>query len=124
MGGKLITNDTLQMTRAQGFPAEFDLQKHLVTPYAPDYLKGKIFQFTKPDLRFYQTYGIRVFLVENIDGKWVYWGMIYIRNITLDYIQNTTSGEFEILEIFSPERMKQAFSIRDARPDFDYFLES
>ena len=121
MGGKLITNDTLQITREQGFPAELKLSEHLKAPIALASVKSKLFTFIKPELRFYQPYGIRVALVENIGGKWVYWGMIFVHQITLDYRKNTTSGIFEIVDIFPPERMKEAFAMRDARPEFDYF---
>lgn len=121
MGGRVITNSTLQITREQGFPAELDIKAHLTNPIAPENLKGRLFTFTKPELRFFQPHGIRVFLVENVNGKFIYWGMVFIHTITLDYKANTTSGTFEVIEVFSPARMKEAFLICDGKPELDYF---
>jgi hypothetical protein len=122
MGGKIEINDTLQITCEQGFPEELDLKTHLKTPYSTDQFKDKIFSFRdKPALRVFESPPVRVFLVENLDGKWIYWGLIHIVRIDHDYVNKTTSGKFKIIYIYTPEEMKQAHSLIDRVPETDYF---
>ena len=110
MGSFIEINQTLQITREQGFPAELDISKHLKNPYQTDDFKDKIFTFkNKKDIRFYLVPPINNFLVENIDGKWVYWGLCHIIETTHDYINHTTSGKFKIVHINSVEQMKNAY---------------
>lgn len=123
MGSFIEINDTLQLTKNQGFPAELDIEKHLQTPYIFEDFQNKIFSFTnKPDIRIYKVPPIRNFLVENLDGKWIYWGLVHILEATHDYEKKITSGKFKIIKINTPEEMKQAFTLIDARPEFNYFV--
>lgn len=122
MGSFIELNDTLQITKEQGFPKELQIEKHLENPYEIEQFKNRVFAFqNKPNIRVYEAPPIRVFLVENIDGKWIYWGLAHIQEITHDYIGKTTGGKFKIIYINSPEEMKQAYKLVDQRPDFDYF---
>ena len=41
MGSFIEINDTLRITKEQGFPAELDLQTHLANPYTLDNVKDK-----------------------------------------------------------------------------------
>lgn len=123
MGGKFICNDTLRISKAQGFPEFLSLEKHLNTPYSLEELKGKVFSFTKPDLRIYQPMPIRVSWVEDIDGKWVYWGMIEVMQTTLDFEKNTTSGTYKIVKLFNPEQMRAYFDMKDGVEKNNYFKE-
>jgi len=122
MGSYLIQNDTLQITREQGFPKELDLSIHLNNPFNLNDFKDKIFEFkNKSDIRNYQQPPVRNFLVENIDGKWVYWGLIHIVEITHDYINKTTSGKFKIIYLNTPEEMKKTFDLVDGRQEVSFF---
>lgn len=122
MGSFVETNDTLQLTHDQGFPVELTLEKHLTDPFKTENFTDKIFSFTnKPKIRIYQQPPIRVFLVENRNGKWIYWGLIYIIEILHDYIRQTTSGKYKIVYIYSPEEMKNAHKIVDRKKDTNYF---
>ncbi len=47
MGSFIENNDTLQITKEQGFPAELDVQTHLRSPYKTEDFEGKIFTFNK-----------------------------------------------------------------------------
>mgnify|MGYP001579499004 CR=1 FL=1 len=115
-------NDTLQLTKEQGFPRELDLAVHLEKPYKFEDFQDKVFEFkTKKDIRVYHVAPVRNFLAENINGKWVYWGRVHILEITHDYINKTTSGKFKIIYINTLEEMKQAFKLTDSRPEFNYF---
>lgn len=45
----------------------------------------------------------RNFLVQNINGKWLYWGLVHIIEIVHDYVNQTTSGKFKIIYINTRE---------------------
>ena len=112
MGSFIETNDTLQITSEQGFPCELDIQEHLQNPYTALQFSDKVFEFkNKPAIRIYQAPPVRNFLVQNIDGKWLYWGLCHILEITHDYVNKTTSGKYKIIHINTPEQMKAAFDI-------------
>lgn len=122
MGSFIELNDTLQITKEQGFPKELDLEKHLKTPYKVEDFKDRVFSFyDKQDVRVYQQSPIRNFFVENRDGKWIYWGLIQILETTCDYVKKTTSGKFKLLYINTPEEMKNAHNIMDRRSETQFF---
>ncbi|MBI5621220.1 hypothetical protein HY949_05620 [Candidatus Gottesmanbacteria bacterium] len=122
MGSFVEINDTLQLTTEQGFPAEFDYQKHLQKPFKAHDFKDKVFAFRdKPKIRIYKAPPVRNFLVQNINGKWLYWGLIHILEVVHDYVRQTTSGKFKIIAIFNPEEMRHAQSIVDRDTENDFF---
>jgi hypothetical protein len=115
-------NDTLQITKSQGFPTVLDIERHLVNPIQTDTLEGLDFSFTdKPGLRNFVVPPVRCFLVENIDGKWLYWGHCHILETRTDYINRTTSGRYRIILLFSPAEIKVAHNIVDRNPSTNYF---
>ena len=111
MGSYVELNDTLQITTEQGFPKELDLNKHRKHPFISSNFEGKIFEFhNKPGARVYHTPPTRCFLVHNINGKWLYWGKIFmieqtIKGETKD--TQTTSGKYKIIEIYDPTYQEQ-----------------
>jgi hypothetical protein len=122
MGSSVVQNDTLQINKEQGFPEEFNLETHLKTSYKTEDFKGKIFEFkNKSEIRNYQQPPVRNFLVENREGKWIYWGQIHILEIKHDYQNKTTSGKFKIIYINTPEEMKKAFELIDRNPETSFF---
>lgn len=122
MGTFIETNDTLQITKEQGFPIELDLETHLKNPFKVEDFSNNIFEFSgKPSIRIYQQPPVRNFLVENRGGKWIYWGLVHILEIHHDYVRKTTNGKFKILYINTPEEMKSAHSIIDRNPETSYF---
>jgi hypothetical protein len=124
MGSYIEINDTLRITADQGFPPELDLTVHLKNPININEVTGKSYKFySKPDIRIYKIPPVRNFLVQEIDGKWVYWGLCLIHSVVHDYVKKETSGTFEIIRLFSPEEMKMAFKIIDTRPELNYFRD-
>jgi hypothetical protein len=122
MGSFIEINDTLQISKEQGFPNELEINKHLESPYTLGGVKDKIFKFSnKSGIRFYHQPPVRVFLVENINGKWLYWGLAHITSITHDYLAKTTSGEYKIIYLNTPEEMKKAHDLIDRNPDTNCF---
>lgn len=114
MGSIIALNDTLQITKEQGFPGILNLEKHLKTPFKTEDFEGKIFEFcNKSGIRVYKNPPVRNFLVENREGKWIYWGLVHITEIKHDYISKTTSGKFKIIYIYTPEEMKTAYNLID-----------
>jgi len=122
MGSFIEINDTLQLTSDQGFPSVLDLEKHLEKPFSAKEFEDKIFEFKdKPSIRLYHSPPVRVFFVENKEGRWIYWGLVHIVEIKHDYINKTTSGKFKIIYINTPDEMKKAFDLTDRRKDINYF---
>lgn len=122
MGSIIEINDTLQLTREQGFPAELNLEHHLKNPYSAADFEGKVFAFqNKSNVRVYHTLPVRNFLVENKNGKWIYWGLIHIVEITHDYLKKTTSGKFTILYLYTPDEMQKAHYLIDRNKETQFF---
>lgn len=122
MGSYVEVNDTLQITREQGFPEQLKYEEHVKKPFVAEEFKDVVFEFKdKPGIRIFHRPPVRIFLVENINGKWLYWGLIHILEVNHDYVNGTTSGKFKIIYINTPEEMKIAFNLIDRNPDTDYF---
>ena len=122
MGSLIEINDTLQLTRAQGFPSELSYEEHQRQPRRAEEFQGKIFSFCeKPKIRLYHAPPVRCFLVENMGGKWLYWGLIHVVSVHHDLMRQMTSGTFTIQYLYTPEEMKMAHQLIDRNPDTDYF---
>jgi hypothetical protein len=111
MGSYIELNDTLQITTEQGFPAKIlDLKKHQKNPIKLKDVKDKVFEFKgKSDARIYHLPPCRVFLVHNINGKWLYWGhaLMLEQTISFDGKKHYTAGKFKIIKIYDPEYQRQ-----------------
>jgi len=122
MGSIVELNDTLQLTSEQGFPKELDFEKHKQKPFKVEDFNGQAFEFhNKPGVRIYQAPPIRNFLVQNINGKWLYWGLVHILETTCDYRKKMTSGKFKIIYIYTPEEMQKAHELTDRDPELNFF---
>lgn len=132
MGSFLEINDTLQLTTEQGFPdAILDREQHCKQPVSLDLVAGKLFKFhSKPSARIFQLDPVRVYFVHNIDGKWLFWGHVFIQSLTIakkpgpaaswkegDWV---TSGTYKINDIYEPKYQK-TFTLREAPADRNYF---
>jgi hypothetical protein len=121
MGSFIELNDTLQITSGQGFPKELNYEQHKVKPFKAEDFADKIFEFKdKAGVRIYHLPPVRNFLAQNIDGQWLYWGLIQIIEIAHDNLKKTTSGKFKIIYLYTPEEMKQAHRVIDRNKDTDY----
>lgn len=121
MGSFVEINDTLRITKEQGFPGELVYEIHKKTPFKTENFAGKVFAFTdKPNIRIYKAPPVRNFLVEAIGDKWLYWGLVHILEITHDYVNKMTSGKFTIIHLYSPDEMRQAQRIVDQDTETDY----
>jgi hypothetical protein len=122
MGSFVEINDTLQITKEQGFPIELDYSVHQRKPFTAKDFEGKIFEFKgKSNIRLYKAPPVRNFLVENINGKWLYWGLVHIIELTIDYEKKVTSGKYKIIYINTPTEMKTAHQLIDRNSDTNFF---
>ena len=122
MGSLIEINDTLQISKEQGFPEVLDYEQHKVKPFTADDFKDKIFEFKdKPKIRIYKLPPVRNFLVQNIEGKWLYWGLIHVIEVHHNNIKQTTSGKFKIIYIYTHEEMKDAHKMIDRNKETDFF---
>lgn len=132
MGSFIEVNDTLQINEEQGFPIEIlDLKKHQQNPIKLEEVKDLLFSFqNKPRPRLFHLEPVRVFLVQNIKGKWLAWGKIQIQSQEItkklddqgNWIKGEwlTSGTYKITEVYEPEYQK-IFTIRESIPGRSYF---
>lgn len=116
------TNDTLQISKKQGFPKELNYEIHKDKPFDALTFQDKIYEFKdKKNIRIYQIPPVRNFLVENINWKWLYWWLIHILEVNHDYINWLTSWKFKIIHIYSPEEIKYTHRIIDRNNKTDFF---
>jgi len=113
MGSLIEINDTLQITTEQGFPVEvLDLEKHKTDAITLDSIpeEKREFEFRrKVNARIYHSPPTRVFLVHNIEGKWLYWGhaLILSQNINAENQDNKiTSGRARIIKVYDKDYQK------------------
>lgn len=122
MGTQFIHNDSLQITREQGFPKELAYEEHIKKPLKAEDFEGRVFEFhDKAGLRFYHTPPNRNFLIENRNGKYIYWGLVHILEVRLDYVNKTTSGKFKIIYLNTPDEIKKAYELIDRRLEMNFF---
>jgi hypothetical protein len=131
MGNLIEVNDTLQITPQQGFPKEIlDYQRHVSTPVTLADLQCKTFQFYgKLGARIYHLEPIRVFLVENIEGKWLFWGHAQIQKQAISKLLDAsggwsgdwqTAGEFTVSALYDPS-YQELVTRREAPAGKSYF---
>ncbi len=96
-------NDTLRITKEQGFPEGLDIRIHLKNSYSLSDFKDKIFEFHKPLPRVYPLPPTRTFLVQEVDGKWILWGHCLVIEQTIHSNGEQTSGKFKIIKLYDPE---------------------
>lgn len=121
MGSFIEINDTLQISVEQWFPKELDYEVHKIKPFKSLDFEDKIFEFkNKKDIRLYKVPPVRNFLVQNIDGKWLYWWLIHIIEVTHNNLDSTTSWKFKIIYIYTPEEMKYAHKLIDRNETTDF----
>jgi hypothetical protein len=116
MGTKIEFNDTLVLTAEQGFPADiFKLTEHSKNPVTLEALGDRIFSFQKDEARFFHLDPVRVFLVQNIDGKWLHWGQVLIQSQMIEKAFDAsgqwqhewmTSGTYKVVKIHHPDYQK------------------
>lgn len=123
MGSFIEINDTLRISKEQGFPEVLSIEEHLKNPISLDVVGDTVFSFTsKPKIRVYKIPPVRNFLVEDLGGKWLYWGLCHILEVNHDYEKEETSGKFKIIRLNNPEEMQEMFKLTHFnKPEENYF---
>jgi hypothetical protein len=132
MGSGIEVNDTLNLSDQQGFPCDvFDLERHKVSPITLADVRDRIFSFAdKPDARIFHLDPVRVFLVQNLGGKWLFWGKILMQSQTIykSVLSGSewrvgewmTSGTYKVIDVFEPDYQK-LFTMRESPPGKSFF---
>lgn len=131
MGSLIELNDTLQLNMEQGFPSDIlNYKKHQHQPIQMEEVQGKTFKFyNKDSARLFHLDPIRVYLAQNIDGKWLFWGKALIQSLHIEKKMTqqgswdgewVTSGTFIIQDLYDPEYQK-AFTLQEAPPGKCFF---
>ena len=92
MGHVVELNDTLKLKRGAGFPENLRV--------------GGVYEFSIAGRRLYNLKPTRVFLVEDIDGKWNMVGHAMILRQTIDAVAERTTGQFEVSQLYPPEYVR------------------
>lgn len=142
MGCFYEINDTLVITKEQGFPSEIlNVEQHQKSPITLKDVEGEIFTFkNKPAARAFQLDPVRVYFAERTpDDKWLFWGQAYIQSLHISRVPGApddkrgdsisfkpedwvTSGTFKIVEIYDPE-YQRIFTNHEAPPMWNYFAK-
>ena len=132
MGSFIEINDTLQITEEQGFPASLlNIERQATDPVTIDEVKGIVFNFkNKPSARIFQKDPVRVFLVQNINDKWLFWGHALVQSQTVEKKLNDdgswdgeswiTNGSYVISKIYDPAYQKIA-TMNESPDGLSYF---
>lgn len=142
MGSIIDLNDTLELTDAQGFPADvFNLDRHLRDPITIDQVAHLVFEFRgKPKPRIFQLDPVRVFFYHNIPDaqgniRWLAWGEVLVQSIHIqknpdvphqsksnesDPNQWITGGTYRMLKVYDPDYQRIATE-HQTPPGFSYF---
>ena len=120
MGSTFEFNDTLKLSKKEGFPKDLMLEDHIKDMWQSTYFLGKEYHFKKDGERIYHRMPARVFLVEDIDGKWLYWGNAVITEQSMGYL--ATEGVYGITKIYDPE-FQRRMTIEESPDGKSYFDE-
>jgi hypothetical protein len=140
MGSFYELNDTLLLTKNQGFPCGLlNIERHRQNPVTLKDVEGEIFHFhNKPAARAFQLDPVRVYFFERTENdKWLAWGKAFIQSLTIERKEGlpptdpsgsisfksgdwVTSGTFRIIEIYDPE-YQRIFTSHEAPDAWNYF---
>lgn len=139
MGCFYEINDTLLLTKDQGFPSHLlNYKRHLKKPVTLKDVKNQIFRFKgRSAPRAFQLDPVRVFFIERTpEDKWLVWGKVLIESLTIEHKPKIkpdpknlisfipdnweTSGTYKIIEIYDPE-YQRLFTLNEAPKAWNFF---
>lgn len=91
MGSSIEINDTLKLRRGAGFP--------------PDIREGGEYAFTLSGRRLFHLMPVRVFLVEEIEGRWNFAGQALILEQTIDAAKDETRGRYKVTRLYPADHV-------------------
>jgi hypothetical protein len=111
-------NDTLKLSYAEGFPAVLKMNGPSRAVKNIDELVGQSFSFQKDGARKFHDEA-RVFLVQAIENKWLYWGHAKILEQHVE--DGTTYGRYQITKLYNVDYQK-IVTKNEAPEGKSYFL--
>ncbi len=123
MGSEVEFKDILKLTTEEGFPGSLSLNRHIRNPDSARDLVGLAFNFRKrrkpgeaPAI-YHDEYG-KTILVQDVDGKWLFWGHAAVTELTRtpEYM----SGKAEVRQIYHPE-FQRMMTIEESPDGKSYF---
>ena len=120
MGSTIKLNDTLKISRERGFPAGLRLEDHVTDPETSRRFLGREFSFWNDEERLYHRPDTRVWLVEEIAGKWLYWGHVLVTEQTIK--PRRTEGKYRIIMLYAPE-YQRLITIEESPSGKSYFAD-
>ena len=121
MGSTLEFNDALKISKDRGFPKELTLENHQFNPYSSSMILGKTFEFWNNDARYYHQPPVRLFLVEEIEGKWLYWGHCLVLEQSIR--DGKTYGIFTVTKLYRPNYQKKV-TIEESPKGKSFFADA
>jgi hypothetical protein len=119
LGSVIEINDTLKISRERGFP-DLNLGDHVKDPVSSNRFLGQEFSFYNPDERLYNRPPTRVVLVQEIEGKWLFWGHAMVVEQTIR--DGKTSGKYVIKKLYDP-MYQRLCTMNEAPQGKSYFSE-
>lgn len=121
MGSVVEINDTLKISKERGFPKDLSLEDHINNPHKSSLFVGKEFSFWNKGERLYHRPPTRVFLVEETEDGWLYWGNALILEQTIK--DGKTEGLYRITKLYQPDFQKQ-ITIEESPYGKGYFSDA
>jgi len=118
MGSHIEINDLLKISKERGFPKDLHLEDHVRDPQQSNRFLGQELTFWNNGERLYHRAPTRVFLVEEIEGKWLYWGHALIIEQTIKI--GRTEGKYQITKLYNPDYQRLT-TIHEASEGKSYF---
>ena len=100
MGSTVEFNDTLKLSRD-------DIPRPLAI--------GREYTFRRPGIRLFHPDPVRVFLVEEVEGKWNFLGKVTVLEQTIDAVKQETRGIFRLQSLY-PDDVRKTMNQHEA-PD-------
>ncbi len=120
MGSKIEFNDTLKLSKERGFPADLRLEDHVANPGNSRRFLQQEFPFWNAGERLYHRPPTRVWLVEEIEGRWLYWGHAIITEQTIK--DGRTEGKYRLIMVYTPD-YQHRITIEESPSGKSYFSD-
>lgn len=127
MGCNVYIKHILKLSKEEGFPLELRVEDHQANPDASRQFLGRSFEFEREGQGVHYYHAPQsVFLVEDVKGKWLYWGRAEITRQVTDSDTVTPrgkiSGKYVIVKIYDPESQK-VITREESDYEQNYFKE-
>ncbi|MBI4159151.1 hypothetical protein HY500_02740 [Candidatus Woesearchaeota archaeon] len=121
MGTAVEFKDTLRLAKGCGFPLELDLEQHIANPEKSRRFLGHRIRFEAEGKVVYNHSPARVFLVEDVESRWLYWGNGVVVEQAIK--GGVTRGVCLITKIYDPE-FQRHMTVEESPVGKSYFNDT